>query len=450
MAQSKNQQPFHNYTLLMSKLRLCFSALFFALGLNYTQAQDAKTIDDIKAHAIPVSTDPDDSLSFSDLQPLKQILSGKRIVGMGEATHGSHEFFAMKHRMLEFLVKQMDFRVFAIEANFTECRAINDYVLHGKGDAKKVIAGMYFWTWNTTEVLKMVEWMRNYNTGKAPADQVKFYGFDMQFDGVARQFVRAKLIKLDSGYYSTHFRALDTLKIRPADFTRFSKKQADSVKTLFRNIKTYIAAQDANFVKLFSREETDYLGRDVRLLEQCVEESEGIDNKFARMEGSFTRDKCMAENIEWILDHEGPDSKMMIWAHNGHINKTPKWMGGYLKDSLKDAYYAIGFDFNKGGFRAVDMEDKKLKNLTVGEAAKGSTGNVFSKFNMPEFFIDTEGIEKTNSLAASFMNKKSSSRTIGAAFNPKKENWFYAYEAPYKRFDGLIFVNEITAATGIQ
>ena len=133
------------------------------IGVGCAMAQSAEVMESVKASAIPISTNPDDTATFSDMQPLKQILSNRRIVGMGESTHGSHEFFAMKHRMLEFLVKQMGFRVFAIEANFTECRAINDYVLYGKGDAKKVIGGMYFWTWNTQEVLDMVSWMRQFN-----------------------------------------------------------------------------------------------------------------------------------------------------------------------------------------------------------------------------------------------------------------------------------------------
>ncbi len=157
----------------MAKFRgFTLSVLFYddKLRLAALFAQSAEVMESIKASAIPISPNPDDTATFSDMQPLKQILATRRIVGMGEATHGSHEFFAMKHRMLEFLVKQMGFRVFAIEANFTECRAINDYVLYEKGDAKKVIAGMYFWTWNTTEVMKMVEWMRHYNIGKSPAD----------------------------------------------------------------------------------------------------------------------------------------------------------------------------------------------------------------------------------------------------------------------------------------
>jgi len=86
----------------------------------------------------------------------------------------------------------------------------------------------------------------------------------------------------------------------------------------------------------------------------------------------------------------------------------------------------------------------------VGDAVKGSTGEIFSKFNIPAFLIDIGGIEKGNAAAAAFMTKKIPSRTIGAGFNTNKESWFYEKESLYARFDGLIFINEVTAATGLQ
>ena len=100
---------------------------------------------------------------FRDMQPFKEIVGEARIAALGEATHGTREFFQPRHRMLEFLVEEMGFRVFAMEANWTEALRVNDYVLRGEGDAAKVLAGLYFWVWNTEEVLAMIEWMRSYN-----------------------------------------------------------------------------------------------------------------------------------------------------------------------------------------------------------------------------------------------------------------------------------------------
>ena len=124
---------------------------------------------------------------FEDLAPLKRMVGDARIVALGECTHGTREVFQMKHRILEYLASQCGFTIFSIEANMPEAYRLNDYVLKGKGDPAKLIGGMYFWTWNTEEVLAMVQWMRQFNlSGKG---RLEFTGFDMQTPDVAMENV---------------------------------------------------------------------------------------------------------------------------------------------------------------------------------------------------------------------------------------------------------------------
>ncbi|MGD2093071.1 MAG: erythromycin esterase family protein, partial [Candidatus Aminicenantes bacterium] len=131
----------------------------------------------IRARAIPIKT-TDPINDHSDLQPLKEIIGNRSIVALGEGTHGTSEFFKMKHRITKFLAEEMGFTVFAIEASMPEAREVNRYVLTGQGDPKKALAGLYFWTWNTREVLAMIQWMREFNrSGKG---RIEFFGFDMQ------------------------------------------------------------------------------------------------------------------------------------------------------------------------------------------------------------------------------------------------------------------------------
>ena len=116
----------------------------------------------LAANAIPLTT-VEAGHGFADMQPLQAIVGNARIVSLGEATHGTREFFQLKHRMLEFFVSEMGFTIFGIEATMTESFDINEYVLTGKGDPAKGLAGIYFWTWDTEEVLDMIQWMRRYN-----------------------------------------------------------------------------------------------------------------------------------------------------------------------------------------------------------------------------------------------------------------------------------------------
>ena len=140
----------------------------------------------VKRHAVPFAT-VEAGNGFADLEPLRQMIGKTRIVSLGESTHGSREIFQMKHRMVEFLATEMGFTIFSIEASMPESYRVNDYVLNGKGDPKKLIRGMYFWTWSTDEVLAMVEWMRAFNA--AGKGRIEFTGFDMQTPNVAASIV---------------------------------------------------------------------------------------------------------------------------------------------------------------------------------------------------------------------------------------------------------------------
>src|SRR5262249_23477654 len=137
---------------------------------------------------------------FADLQPLRSAVGKARIVSLGEATHGTHEFFQLKHRVLEFLATEMGFSVFAIEANWPESLAVDDYVFKGQGDPEKVLAGLGFWTWDTQEMLEMIRWMRRYNEDPGHTRKLRFYGFDMQMPARAADAVRAYFKKVEPTY----------------------------------------------------------------------------------------------------------------------------------------------------------------------------------------------------------------------------------------------------------
>ncbi len=154
----------------------------------------------IRASAIRLVT-PEAGHGFADMQPLKQVIGNARIVSLGEATHGTREFFQLKHRMLEFLASEMGFTIFSIEASMPEAYRLNDYVLNGTGDPAALLKGMYFWTWDTEEVLDMIRWMREFNaSGKG---RVQFTGFDMQTPTVAQEIVRGFVARYEPTYATT-------------------------------------------------------------------------------------------------------------------------------------------------------------------------------------------------------------------------------------------------------
>jgi len=178
--------------------RRALIAFLVLLTVTMLHAQQADpVIDWIRNHAVPLKT-PEAANGFDDMRPLKPLIGQARIVSLGEATHGSREFFQLKHRMLEFLATEMGFTIFSIEANLPEAYRLNDYVLEGKGDPAQLLRGMYFWTWDTEEVLAMIHWMREFNqSGKG---RVQFTGFDMQTPTVAASIVRDFTARYDAPF----------------------------------------------------------------------------------------------------------------------------------------------------------------------------------------------------------------------------------------------------------
>lgn len=187
--------------------RIATAALFVLCALPWIGAfDDPPVVEWIRAHAVRLET-PEAGHGFADMQPLKKMIGNARIVSLGEATHGTREFFQLKHRLLEFLATEMGFTIFSIETNMPEAYRLNDFVLSGSGDPAKLLRGMYFWTWDTQEVLDMILWMREFN--KSSKGRVEFTGFDMQTPNVAMEIARDFVAKADPDYAAAVRQASD-------------------------------------------------------------------------------------------------------------------------------------------------------------------------------------------------------------------------------------------------
>jgi erythromycin esterase len=322
----------------------------------------------VRQNAIPFTT-VEAGHSTADLQGLKDIIGDARIVSLGEATHGTKEFFQMKHRLLEFLVTEMGFTHFSIEANMPEAYALNNYVLTGQGDPEELLEGMYFWTWNTQEVLDMVHWMRAYNaSGRGP---VQFTGFDAQISWGAADNLRSFLAEADPDYLPTAQNAF--ARIEAAEWIwRVAPQDVAAARAVY----DHISGKRNDYLASYSAEKVDWMIQNARVIVQVIEGIAGI----------TPRDASMAENVEWILDHAPASSKIVLWAHNRHVNRVPGWMGNYLHQRYGDDMYVLGFAFGEGRYNAFTR-----RGMTVNEAhapVKGSLETLLQAPGMPRYILD--------------------------------------------------------------
>jgi erythromycin esterase len=334
----------------------------------HLQVPTAGHIDWVRQNAMPLDT-VEAGHGTADLQGLKSVIGDVHIVALGEATHGTKEFFQMKHRLLEFLVTEMGFTHFSIEANMPEAYKLNEYVLTGQGDPEELLEGMYFWTWNTQEVLDMIHWMRDYNaSGRGP---VQFTGFDAQISLGAVDNLRSFLAAADPAYLPTAESAF--ARVQAAEASRQATPQDVAAA---RDVFDHMTGKRNDYLASSSAEQVDWMIQNARVIAQVIE---GI----ARI---TPRDASMAENVGWILDHAPTGSKIVLWAHNLHVSREPGWMGNYLDQRYGDDMYVLGFAFGEGRYNAFTRF-----GLTSNQAhtpVQGSLETLLEGPGIPRYILD--------------------------------------------------------------
>jgi len=414
---------------------------------------DAAVAAQIKAEAVPLAT-VEAGHDAADLAAFGAAVGDAPVVALGEASHGTREFFQMKHRLLEYLVTQKGFTVFAMEANWPETAAVDRYIKTGQGDPKAALAGLYFWTWNTEEVLDMIEWMRTYNAAPGVHPTLSFTGFDMQTPDVAMTNALAYL-------HRVHPADAVTAAEDYASLRRFMAAQEQAQKTA----KSPFAAPPSPAVAAQCRKDTQAV---VQLLDahraEYVKASSASAFQDARQnavivqqaaskmvtsmpEAIAYRDRAMADNVRWLTTQKYPHQKIVLWAHNGHVGAFTaghRSMGSYLRETYGPKLYALGFAFSSGEIRAVKMTDGRMSGqavpLPVSPAQAGTGDAVLHQTTLPLFFLDFHAVAPGNVLGG-WLASPHPFRMPGAAWNPSEAAMFAQPVVLQTTYDGLIYVD---------
>ncbi len=410
-------------------MRALITFIILACSINFTFGQE-ELIDLLNKKLIKVETISPDS-SFSDLAELIPILNEKKIIGLGEATHGTHEFFVYKHRLIKLLIKHANFNVFIIEGDFAGSNTMNEYILDGKGTIDKALWDVGVGIWMRQEFVDLVEWMKSYNADKSLVNKIKFYGCDIQSPVSAAQKIKNYLDSknlLDTSLKN----GLDWILDRKYQ-KKLSKDDKNFIMLFLNNLETAF-----NNINNENSHEFEFIKHCKRELEQYFEYA--LADSRSQI---ILRDKFMAENIEWIYDFE-KFSKSIVWAHNEHVKNDclkgdDKPVGYYLKEKFKNGYYSFGFDFYEGKVRAFNPKNKEGGIFNVPPVTKiESTEAVFRQCIFPVFIIDLQSANN-NKIISEFLKTKLYRRNIGSIYLKRNENRYFKESKLIDTFDGLIF-----------
>jgi erythromycin esterase len=391
----------------------------------------------VAANAIPLET-TEAGHDSRDLQPLIQMVGEARIVALGESTHGTHEFFQLKHRVFEFLVRQMGFTVMGMETTMPEAFDLNQYVLTGIGDPIKALSNTHNWRYDTEEILDLIRWMRDYNRNPANALKLKFYGFDLQVSTRAAKVVLAYLRRVDLAEASAVEPVLRLLSnpLTEEDYA-LSKSRVEQCAGVTAGILHRFDERRLAYVRRSSADEWSRARQDVRVLTQYLEVHGGGDTRAAR-------DRSMATNVEWILNEEGPDAKIALWAHNYHVAVQPDHMGDFLRRRFGNAMVVFGITFNQGGFRSFG-DDLEFQDFVVHPALEGTLEATLAAAHLPVALVPFHALPPGGP-AKEWFNSALPARTISSYSEADETSGNLPRVRAAGAYDAMFFVDRTSAA----
>lgn len=397
---------------------------FFALQLNIFC--NAQCNSDLEEYAYGFKDIKASSLSFLD-----NTLNDVRIVGYGEDTHGTAEFTLLAKELMQYLAEKQDFKILIIETGFGEGQYLNDYI-QGKRDDLTTILEEHNSTWRyrTKEFHYLMNWLRDYN--KNNTDKIHLYGCEMQYVILDVNKIRAYLKTVNSDYKIDGFEKHLWQPIEESEKIDYYISYA--------KLKKYFIDNYEIFKSKTSEEQFNITYHHIEVLGQFVT---AINQNVYQRKSDF-RDIYMAENIEWILNFHGHQSKALYWAHNAHVgdwisNGIVDVAGHQLRKRYGNSYFNIATDFGIGEFLAFPKEGE-MKTFGYDKVLENTFTECLKKLGKPNTFLNIRKAREDNKLIE-FLNADLATMSGAGA---QIRNSQTETNDIGKAFDGIIYLDKTT------
>ncbi len=417
----------------------------YSKRLAEERARDEAVIAWMRARAVPLrSVEP--GTRFDDLRPLEQLFAGVRVIGLGEATHGSHEIFALKHRLIEFLVARMGFTLVAMEGSVVVTETLNEYVA-GRLDRDIALAALKpgGWITDTQELVALLDWMRTHNASVPESRRVQLAGLDPQVNAAAIDFLRT-LVPAAFQPLLEGMRAQDLNSIQFAR-TEVSQEMLHGLRRLL----AYLVANEGDLVRRTSAAEYLRAVHSARLLLQFGEFNSSIPQGASLPPGEGgTRDQYMADHLLRALQSMPPETRAVVWAHNSHVaaRQTGSFppMGGFLRGAFGAQYYALATTFDRGAFQAQvpRVTPPEVREFTVPAAEKGSVDWFLARATDGVAIVDLRRDPPSDERITRWLQTPHPMHWVGAIFSA--DSWPWQPFIPARDFDGLAMIDSTTRA----
>src|ERR1051325_390688 len=365
-----------------------------------------------------------------DLEPLRTIIGNATVVGLGDGTHGTHEFFEMKLRTIEFLVRELGFTAVAMEAPFADWTQLNDYVLGGSGDPREILIqhrSLGYFMWANDEIVAVANWMREYNATRGSKPPVQIAGMDVFDLAGARTVVMQYLERADPSKAAGVRVTYALCAPQPLTGPIAGQCAADT-----EAIRADLAAREAELTARSSAREFNYALHGATLVAADYK-SEGKNAGLL-----LHRDEGMADFAQFIRSQQ-TTGKLIVRAHQEHLSKSDhqvdpgKSTAQFLAERLGSDFFVIGNASAEGTFNAMKVDQKAgtsvMQPFELPAASGDSYESSFRSAAIPMLLIPLRGATLPEWLATP--------RHLhgGSAIGP----YDYVEDLP-KKFDAVMYI----------
>ncbi len=397
-----------------------------------------------------------------DYDSLLQAIDSARFVLIGEASHGTHEFYKERVKITQRLILEKGFTAIAVEADWPDAWRVNRYVrgLSADADAREALAGFeHFpaWMWRNTAVCDFIEWLRQHNKALSPEKQVGFYGMDLYSLFRSMEEVLSYLDRTDpdealrarSRYACFHHVAQNSQAYGYGAAYGMARSCEDDVVQQLRDM-TLRLAQNPSTPSL-ARDDYFYAQQNARLVRNAEEYYRSMFR--GRVSSWNLRDSHMVETLVALSNHLSQDEgaaapRMAVWAHNSHLGDAGvtdmgdrgEWnVGQLMRERFGADAFLIGMSTHHGTVTAASEWDEPPQRKRVRPGLEGSWEAVFHQVGTPNFMLllkdNTELLNLTEALRLQ--------RAIGVIYRPETErqsHYFFTHLG--RQFDALLHWDE--------
>ncbi|WP_340105099.1 protein-L-isoaspartate(D-aspartate) O-methyltransferase [Rhodohalobacter sp. 8-1] len=405
--------------------------------------------------------EPFSDIDSAELAPLLERIGDSRVVLLGEATHGTSEFYRMRSRITRALVEEKGFNIVAVEADWPDAAHIDRFVRDTNVElpTQKPFTKFPSWMWRNEETKDLISKLRLYNdTVETHDDKVGFFGLDLyslysSIDAVINYLsdVDPDLSELAKRRYS----CLTPYENNPARYG--AAASSGRFRNCEKGVVNMLEEMLENRVELTTHDGDKYLDavQNARLVANAERYYRSM---YVSSNQSWNqRDSHMFETLQALLDYENSDSKAVVWAHNSHVGNAMATemsgrgehnIGQLAKEEYGDDTYNVGFGTDHGTVAAASMWGGQMNFKDIRPSLDDSYERVMHQSDVEKFMLPLRDKSKT---VIKKLEKSHLERAIGVIYRPETELQSHYFQASLpNQFDEYIWFDETKAITPVE